>query len=149
MASYLTPPFPDGHPNTRSGKNIQKNKKAPTIKHANNCASTLILKGHVRQITMIPHPGIGCIITLDSRIPPKIQQYMITIGSFPDCSCLYFKEMMTKALGKRGQWANCKHLYFIFTIICRLDAEVDDFIHAFSFSFNEVKHVLENKILSY
>ena len=57
--------------------------------------------------------------------------------------------MVTKALGKRGQWANCKYLYFIFTIICRLDAKIDDFIHVPSFSFNEVKRVLENGILKH
>jgi hypothetical protein len=72
---------------------------------------------------------------------------MITNGTFPKCSCPYFKEMVMKALGKQGQWANCKHLYFIFTIIYRLDVEVDDFIHALSFSFNEVKRVLQNGIL--
>jgi hypothetical protein len=98
---------------------------------------------------MIPHLGYGCIIALDSGIPPKIQQHMITIGTFPDCSYPYFKEMVTKALGKQGQWANCKHLYFVFTVIYRLDTEVDDFIHAPSFSFNEVKHVLENGILKH
>jgi hypothetical protein len=138
VASYPTPPFPNDHPKARSGKNIQRNKKAPTTKHANNCASVLILKAHVRQITMILHLGYGCIITLVSGIPPNIQQYMITIGTFPDCSCPYFKEMVSTVLGKRGQWANYKHLYFIFTVICRLDAGVDDFIHAPSFSFNEV-----------
>jgi hypothetical protein len=119
----------------------------PTTNHANNCTSGLTLKDHVRQITMIPHLGYRCIITLDSDILPNIQQYMITIVTFPDCSFLYFKEMVMKALGKQGQWANCKYLYFIFTIICRLDAEVDDFIHILSFSFNEVKRILENKIL--
>jgi hypothetical protein len=147
VASYPTPPFPDDHPKARSGKNIRRNKKVPTTKHANNCVSVLTLKAHVRQITMIPHPGYRCIVTLDSEIPPNIQQYLIIIGIFPDCSCPYFKEMVTKASGKRGQWTNCKHLYFIFTVICRLDAEVDDFIHAPSFSFNEVKRVLKNEIL--
>jgi hypothetical protein len=151
VASYPTPPFPDEHPKARFSKNIRRNKKAPTTKHANNCASNfaLTLKAHVRQITMITHPGYKCIITLDSGIPLNIQQYMVTIGTFPDCSCPYFKEMVTKALGKRGQWANCKHLYFIFTVIYRLDAEVDDFIHAPNFSFNEVKRVLENGILKH
>ena len=71
------------------------------------------------------------------------------IESFPNYSCYYLKEMVTKVLGKRGQWINCKYLYFIFTIICRLDIEVDDFIHARSFSFNEVKRVLENGILKH
>jgi hypothetical protein len=71
---------------------------------------------------------------------------MIIIGSFPKCSCHYFKDMGTKALGKRGQWENCKHLYFVFNVICSLDSEVDAFIHAPSFSFNEVKRILESGI---
>jgi hypothetical protein len=95
---------------------------------------------------MIPHPGFGCIITLDSRVLPKVQHYIITIGSFLECSCQYFKDMAAKSLDKSGQWANCKHLYFVFTIIGSLDS--DGFIHAPSFSFNEVKQVLENGILA-
>jgi hypothetical protein len=73
VALYPTPPFPDDHPKARLGKNIRRNKKAPTTKYANNCASALTLKAHVRQITMIPHLEYGCIITLDSGIPPNIQ----------------------------------------------------------------------------
>jgi hypothetical protein len=38
VASYTTPTCSDDHPNIRSGKNIQKNKKAPTTKYSNNCA---------------------------------------------------------------------------------------------------------------
>jgi hypothetical protein len=114
LITLATPPFLDDHLNARSKKDILRNKKGPTIKHPNNYSSTLTLKGHVRQITMIPHPGFRYIITLDLGIPPKIQQDMITIGSFPNYSCPYFKELVTKALGKRGQWTNCKHLYFIF-----------------------------------
>jgi hypothetical protein len=53
------------------------------------------------------------------------------------------------ALGRRGQWANCKHLYFNFIVICRLDAKVDDFIYAPCFSFNEVKGILVNEILNH
>jgi hypothetical protein len=98
---------------------------------------------------MIPHPGFGCIISLDSGVSLKVQQYLISIGSFPDCSCEYFKNMATKSLGKRGGWASCKHLYFVFTIIGSLNSERDAFIHAPSFSFNEVKQILENSILAY
>ena len=96
---------------------------------------------------MIPYPGFGYIITLDSEVPPKIQQYMITIGSFPKYSCDYFKNMAAKSLDKCGQWANYKHLYFVFTIIGNLHSDRDAFIHAPSFSFNEVKQVLESDIL--
>jgi hypothetical protein len=97
---------------------------------------------------MIPHPGFGCIVTLDSGVPPKVQDYLITIGSFPECSCRYFKDMATKSLGKRGQWANCKHLYFVFIVIGSLDSDRDAFIHAPIFSFNEVKQILESSILA-
>ena len=44
-----------------------------------------------------------------------------------------------KGLGQRGQWAICKHLYFVFTIISNLNSDIDAFTHAPSFSFNEVK----------
>jgi hypothetical protein len=56
--------------------------------------------------------------------------------------------MATKALGKRGQWANYKHLYFVFTVIGSLNFDRDAFIHALSFSFNEVKRILESGILA-
>jgi hypothetical protein len=97
---------------------------------------------------MIPHLGFGYIVTFDSEVLPKIQHYMITIGSFLKCSCQYFKDMAMKALDKRGQWANCKHLYFVFTVIGSLDSDRDAFIHAPNFSLNEVKRILESGILA-
>jgi hypothetical protein len=60
----------------------------------NNCASTVILKGRIWQVTMIPHPRFGCIITLDLVIVPNIEQYMINIGSFPEHSYPYFKGIL-------------------------------------------------------
>jgi hypothetical protein len=147
LSSYPIPASPEEHPKIRSGKKIRRIKNTPTTKQANNCASSLILMGQIRKVTMIPHPGFGCIITLDSGAPPKVEQYLITIGSFPDCSCEYFKDMATKSLGKRGGWASCKHLYFVFTVIGSLNSDRDPFIHAPSFSFNEVKQILESGIL--
>jgi hypothetical protein len=148
LSSYPIPATPYDHPKFRSSKNIRRNKNTPTTKHTNSCASSLTLKGHLRQVTMILHPGFGCIITLDSGVLPKVQQYMITIGSFLDCCYEYFKDMAAKSLGKRGQWANCKHLYFVFTVLGSLEINRDAFIHAPSLSFNEVKQVLESGILA-
>jgi hypothetical protein len=148
LLSHPTLAFLDDHPNMRLDKNIRRYKKAPSTEHANNCIFVPTLEGSLQQITLILRPGFGCIITLDLGTLPKIQQYMITIGSFPNCSSSYFKEMETKALGKRGQWTSCKHLYFVFIVICSLDSEVDTFIHASSFSFNEVKRILESEILT-
>jgi hypothetical protein len=148
LSSYSTPTSPKDYPKTRSGKIICRNNNAPTTKHVNNCASSFTLKGHLRKVTMIHRLGFGCIVTLDSRASPKVEQYLITIGSFLECSCQYFKDMASKSLGKRGQWANCKQLYFVFTIIGSLDPDRDAFIHAPSFSFNEVKRILESGILA-
>jgi hypothetical protein len=83
LSSYSIPTPPNDHPKTQPGKNIWRNKNVPTTKHTNNYTSSLTLKGHFRQVTMILHLGFGCIIILDFRVPPKIQLYIITIGSFP------------------------------------------------------------------
>ena len=149
LLAYPTPAYPDEFPTRRSGKNIRRNKKAPSTKHANNCASALSLKGTVRKLCMLPAPALGCIVSLDSGTSPKVQQYYLTISQLPACTCPYFKEMATKAIGKRGQWANCKHLYYFFIVICGLDSDLDTFIHAASFSFNEVKRVLESGLLKH
>ena len=146
LSSYLTLALLDDYPKTRLDKIICRNNNATTTKHANNCASSLTLKGHLCKVMMIPHPGFGYIVTFDSGAFPKIEQYLITIGSFPECSCPY-KDMVTKSLGKRGQWANRKHLYFIFTIIGSLNSIKDAFIHA-HFSFNEMKWIMESDILA-
>jgi hypothetical protein len=148
LSSYPTLASLDDYPKTRSSKIICKNNNAPTTKHTNNCASSLTLKGHLRKVTMILHPGFGYSVTVDSGIPPKAQQYLITIGPFLEYSCQYFKDMATKSLGKCGQWTNCKHLYFVSIVMDSLDSDRNAFIYVSSFSFNEMKRILESGILA-
>jgi hypothetical protein len=83
LASFSTPAPADDCPKTMSDKSIHRNN-APSTKQANNCASALTLKGQIRKVTMIPHPGYECIVILDSGAPPKVKQYLITIGTFPE-----------------------------------------------------------------
>jgi hypothetical protein len=149
LSTYATSAFPDEVPKRRYGKNVRRNKKSPSIKQANNCASARAVKGRLKKVDMVPVPALGCIVTLDSGTPPMIQQYHLTISQFPDYSCPYFKEMLTKAKGGRSQWAHCKHLYFVFTVICGFDANVDAFIHAPTLSFDEVKLILETGLLTH
>jgi hypothetical protein len=73
FSSYPIPMSPDDYPKTRLGKIIHRNKNTPITKHANNCASSLTLKSHLHEVTMIPHLGFGCIVTLNSEILPKVQ----------------------------------------------------------------------------
>ena len=148
VLTYPVPSSPNEHPHSRAGKVIRRNPKAPTVKQQNNCASALTLNARIGKVTMVPHPGFGCIVSLHSGMHPRSENYMLTISSFPECTCLNFKEMKLRSLGKRRAWTNCKHLYYVFTVTCNLQSTVDVFLHAASFSFNEVKQVLLSGILN-
>jgi hypothetical protein len=55
----------------------------------------------------------------------------------------------TSKIWQQSPWASCKQLYFVFIVIGNLKSERAAFIHAPSFSFNEVKRILESGILAY
>jgi hypothetical protein len=52
------------------------------------------------EVTMIPHPGYGCIVILDFGAPPKVQQYLITIGTFLNAL------VSTSKIWQQSPWAN-------------------------------------------
>ena len=149
LSSYLVPNKVDEHPKIRGGKRIRRNPKAPTTMQANNSTFALTLTARIEKVTMVFHPRFGCILSLILGKEPQVQKYTLSILSFPTCTCPYFEEMILKSLGGRGQWAYCKHMYFIFTVVCGLEGKVETFIHAPSFSFNKVKRVLLSGILVY
>ena len=149
LSSYPIPNEIDEHPKIQGGKRIRRNPKAPTTMQANNSAFTLTLTARIEKVTMFLHRGFGCIVSLISGKEPQVQKYTLSISSFPTCTCPYFEGMILKSLGGHGQWAYCKHMYFIFTVVCGLERKVETFIHAPSFSFNEVKRVLLSGILVY
>jgi hypothetical protein len=37
----------------------------------------------------------------------------------------------------------CKHLYYVFRILCKVDYKSDKFIHAPTYTYNEVMRLLE------
>lgn len=101
------------------------------------------LEARLRSVTIIPYPGHGCIIGLDSGVAPSITQYHITISSYLACTCFAFGKTMTKFRG-RTQFS-----YYILLKVCNRDPDADLFIHAPTFSFNEVNIVLEGGILTH
>ena len=98
----------------------------------NNC--------QVTNVTAIPYPGYGVVITLDSG---KGKVYYVTITDMLSCTYPSFVKMMSGALGKRLQWIYCKHVYYIFRYLCKMDYKVDTFVHAPNYSYNEVMYILE------
>jgi hypothetical protein len=149
MAEFPTPAQADQYPTLRFGKKIRRSNNGPCVKQRNKWESTLNVDGQITSVTMIPYPGIRCMILFQSQKKAKVEEYRITINTFPSCTCSNFVEMSGRALGKRRTWVNCKHLYFIFRVTCNLDQYQDIFIHAPSLSFNEVKHLLKSGIMKH
>jgi hypothetical protein len=136
---HPSPTNPDIYPTTRNNKSIRRNTNSPMVEHRNKWKSARNIKGMVLGITILPFHGLGAIILLESGIEPNKKVYQITINLFPECTCPDFFNMAVAAIGKRGQYVNFKHLYYIFRYFCKMNCKDDKFIHSPSFSFNEVK----------
>jgi hypothetical protein len=111
------PPNPDIHPTTRNSKSIRQNVNAPMAEHRNKWESARNIKGTVLGVTVLPFPGLGAIISLESGVEPNKKVYRITISHFPEYTCLDFFNMAVASIGKRAPYVNCKHLYYIFPLL--------------------------------
>jgi hypothetical protein len=94
------PPNLDIHPTTRNSKSIQRNVNAPTAEHCNKWESARNIKGMVLGVTILPFPGLGAIILLESGVEPDKKVYRITINHFPECTCPDFLNMAVASIGK-------------------------------------------------
>ena len=57
------------------------------------------------------------------------------------CGCANFIRMPSLAMGKRGQWVSCKHLYYVFIyIFVKVEKK---FIHTPTFNYNKVMRLVE------
>ena len=148
LRAVPVPAEADRYPGKRDGKMVKRTATRPNPAQRLSMGSSDSLKARLRAVTMIPHPGHGCIIGLDSGVAPAITQYQITISSYPGCTCPAFRKTMTKFRG-RTQFSYCKHVYYILLKVCNRDPDADLFIHAPTFSFNKVKLVLESGILTH
>lgn len=69
LHDYPSPPKPDEYPKIQVEKVIRRNPKAPTTKQQNNCALALTMNARILRVTMVPHSGFGCIVSLNFGIP--------------------------------------------------------------------------------
>ena len=129
----------DSYPSVKKSKTVRRSTNQPLSKQMQVVGSAIAMQASILRVTMIPQPGFGCIVTLQSKPSPRNSTYQLTLSSLPDCTYPAFKETMSK-FGRRGvPFKHCKHLYFILVNVCSLDLHVDLFIHAPTFSFNEIK----------
>ena len=149
MSRIRVPENPDSIPTTRLSKLVRLSSSYPSAKQRQMVASVEAMHATVLKLTMILQPEFGCIITLQSKSGPQPPIYQVTVSSLLECNCAFFLDMISKFGRKRNSYMNCKHLYYIFVKISNLDADVNSFIHASTFSFNEVKLIMEVGLLTH
>ena len=109
--------------------------------HKNKWESIGLMDGYyVVGVTTIPYPGFGLLFNIISEDDIK---YRVTIANKPHCTCPNFTKMSSQSLGKKRKWVYCKHLYYVFRFLCKVDYGNDKFIHAPTYSYNEVMRLLE------
>jgi hypothetical protein len=96
------PPNPDIHSTTRNNKSIQRNINAPTTEHRNKWESARNIKRTVLGVTVLPFPGLGAIVSLESGVEPNKKVYRITISHFLECICSDFLNMVVASNRKTG-----------------------------------------------
>jgi hypothetical protein len=91
-------------------------------------------------ITAILYPGFGVLINIVSK---EDITYHVTIGDMLHCTCPDFTKMSSQSLEKKGKWMYCKHFYYVFRFLCKVDYDSDKFIRAPTYFYNEVMRILE------
>ena len=142
FSTLQVPKNPDQYPRTQKSKLVQRSNSGFSSRQLLNINFAKAMQASILKVTMIPQPGFGCIITLQSKPCPTECVYQLTMSSYPNYMCLAFKETMSKFDRRGFAFKHCKHIYYIFVKVCPLDLEVDLFIHAPTFSFNKIKLVL-------
>ena len=146
VVALPTPEAPDAFPTLRDERRIRHLPEGKmSVKQRNRWELAAIIDAHIRQVTPIPYPVNGGIVLLHCKKAQRTTEYCLTIRTTPDCSCKDFKDMFVRTK-KRGAWYYCKHLYYIFRVLCQFHLEDDHFVHAPKFSFNEVKKVMDRGV---
>lgn len=136
---FHVPDNMDAHPSMRFGKKCRRSPDAPSADHKNRWMSTGHMNGYyITGVTLVPHPGCGVVITI---VNDKDKAYLVSISTIPQCTCEDFVGMSFKAASRK--WVPCKHLYYVFRYLCKLNYETDKFIHQPTYSYNEVMQILE------
>jgi hypothetical protein len=95
---------------------------------------------YVVGITTIQYLGFGMLFDIVSK---EDITHRVTLCDMRHCTCFDFKKMSSQCLGNKEKCVNCKHLYYVFRFLCKLKYDSDKFIHAPTYSYNEVIRLLE------
>ena len=112
---------PQHYSGTMKSKSMPRSITGSFLKQLLNINSAMALQASILKVTMIPKSKFGCIITLQSKPLPRNYMYQLTMISYPNYTCLAFKETMSKFDKQGFAFKHCKHLYYIFVKVYALD----------------------------
>ena len=104
------------HPTVKNNKTIRRIANAPTAEQRNKWESAANIRGQILGVTLLPHPGLGAIVELETGMDCNRNAYQVIVGQFPD-----FVNMAVSAIGGLQQYVNCKHLYYFYRYFCKMD----------------------------
>ena len=142
------PANPNSYSSSRQSKSTRRSVIAPSTKQMQIVTFARAMDRVILKVTMIPCPRFGYVIMVQYKPAPIQFIYQLTVSSLPECICPALKDMISKFGHEQNLFLHCKHLYFIFVKVSNVDPKIDLFIHASSFSFNEVKLILERGLLT-
>lgn len=135
------PPNLDVHPTYRFGKFVHCSPTPLTANYKNNSENARLMDNYnVIGVTATPNPCFRVIINIVSK---EDITYCVIIGDILHCTCMDFIKMSSHALGKKGKWVYYKHSCYVFRFMCKMDYESDKFIHAPTYTHNEVMRLPE------
>jgi hypothetical protein len=70
LSGIDVPTTSDSYPSSRQSKSTRRSATAPSTKQMKMVASARAMGGTILKVTMIPRPGFGCVLTLQSKHAP-------------------------------------------------------------------------------
>ena len=101
LFDHASPKNSDVHPTVRNNKAIRRIANAPTSEQRNKWESAANIRGKILGLTLLPHPGLGATVELETGIACNKNAYRVTVGQFPTCTCPDFVNMAISAIGGR------------------------------------------------
>ena len=99
LFDHPLPKNSDVHPTVRNNKAIRRIANAPIAEQRNKWESAANIRGQILGVTLLPHPGFGAIVELETGIACNKNAYRVTMGQFPTCTCPNFVNMAVSAIG--------------------------------------------------
>ena len=81
------------------------------------------------------------ILNVDKHFLQGGHQCRVTISNIP--RVLTSQNVISYVGKKKKKWGYCKHLYYVFRLLCKVDCDGDEFIHAPTYTCDEVMRLVE------